>query len=383
MTSDNSRKMAGLVFSRFTLTRRRFIRGMGAGATATVVLAACGESEPEPTPTAAPVAEGPTIAAAAPVAEGPTIVTTTSLWADLVTALTCNGLASVKALMPSGADPHAYQPSLADRAALETADLVVMNGMLEEGFVPMIRSVEQEGTAVFRTIDHVENPLLADEHGHDHGHDHGEEGVDPHLWMDPVRVSEILPKLTKQIIEAGRLDSASLQACLDQTQLLLAKLDEEIRGMVADVPAGKRKFVANHASLEYFADRYGLEMIGTVVPSTSTMAATNPALLEQLGDRMKASGVSVILVDAGESSKDATALAKHIGDGQVVEIFITGLPENDPRGLSYVEFLRTNARLITAALRAQVGTLKLDDDHGHEKDDDHGDKKDDDHGEKK
>ena len=124
--------MAGLVFSRFTLTRRRFIRGMGAGATATVVLAACGESEPEPTPTAAPVAEGPTIAAAAPVAEGPTIVTTTSLWADLVTALTCNGLASVKALMPSGADPHAYQPSLADRAALETADLVVMNGMVEE-----------------------------------------------------------------------------------------------------------------------------------------------------------------------------------------------------------------------------------------------------------
>ena len=107
--------MAGLVFPRLTLTRRRFIRGMGAGATATVVLAACGESEPEPTPTAAPVAEGPTI------------VTTTSLWADLVTALTCNGLASVKALMPSGADPHAYQPSLADRAALETADLVVMN----------------------------------------------------------------------------------------------------------------------------------------------------------------------------------------------------------------------------------------------------------------
>jgi len=345
MASKNSKKMAGLVFSRFTLTRRRFITGMGVGATSTVVLAACGESEPEP--------------AAAPAPAGPTIVTTTSLWADLVTALTCDGLASVRALMPSGADPHAYQPSLADRAVLETADLVVMNGMVEEGFEPMIRSVAQEGTAVFRTIDHVETLLLAD--------DHGEEGVDPHLWMDPVRVSEVLPKLTKQIIEAGRLDSASLQACLDQTQLLLAKLDEEIRVMVADVPAGRRKFVANHASLGYFADRYGLEMIGAVVPSTSTLAASNPAYLEQLGDRMKASGVSVILVEAGQASKDATALAKHVGDGQVVEVFTTGLPENDPRGSSYVEFLRTNARLITATLRAQVGNLKPDDDHGHEK----------------
>ena len=60
----------------------------------------------------------------------------------------------------------------------------------------------------------------------------------------------------------------------------------------------------------------------------------------------------------------------------MVEVFTTGLPENDPRGLSYVEFLRTNARLVTAALRAQVGNLKPDDDHGHEKDD----KGDDSHG---
>ena len=290
--------------------------------------------------------------------EGLKIVTTTSLWADLVTAVTCDGLASVKTLMPSGADPHAYQPSLADRAVLEAADLVVMNGFVEEGLEPMIRSVEQEGTAVFRTIDHVETLLLNDHHG--------QEGVDPHLWMDPVRVSEVLPKLTKRIIEAGRLDPASLQVCLDQTQLLLAKLDEEIRIMVTDVPAARRKFVANHASLGYFADRYGLEMIGSVVPSTSTLAASNPAYLEQLGDRMKASGVSVILVEAGQASKDAMALAKHVGDVQVVEVFTAGLPENEPRVMSYVEVLRTNARLITAALRAQADNSEHDDDHGHD-----------------
>jgi zinc/manganese transport system substrate-binding protein len=148
--------------------------------------------------------------------------------------------------------------------------------------------------------------------------------------------------------------------------LLLAKLDEEIRVMVADVPAAQRKFVANHASLGYFADRYGLEMIGSVVPSTSTLAASNPAYLEQLGERMKASGVSVILVEAGQASKDATALAKHVGDVQVVEVFTAGLPENDPRVMSYVEVLRTNARLITAALRVQTDNSERDDDHRHD-----------------
>jgi zinc/manganese transport system substrate-binding protein len=292
-------------------------------------------------------------------AAGPMIVTTTSLWADLVTAVTCDGLARVKTLMPSATDPHGYQPSLAARAVLEAADLVVMNGLVEEGLEAMIRSVEQGGTAVFRTIDHVETLPFNGDHSHD--------GVDPHLWMDPVRVSEVLPKLTKRIREAGGLNPSSLQACLDQSQLLLAKLDEEIRVLVADVPAARRKFVTNHASLGYFADRYGFEMIGTVVPSTSTLAAASPAHLEQLGERMKASGVSVILVEAGQASADARALAKHVGGVQVVEVFTGGLLETDPRVMGYVELLRTNARLITEALLGESDNSKHDG-HGRSRD---------------
>ena len=288
-------------------------------------------------------------------AAGPKIVTTTALWADLVTGVTCDDQANVKTLMPSGADPHGYQPSLADRAVLEGADLVVMNGLLEEGLQVMIRSVEEVGTEVFRSTDHVETLSFNGDHGHI--------GVDPHVWMDPVRVSEVLPKLTKRIIEVGRLNPTTLQACLDRTQAVLAEVDAEIRELVAGVPEASRMLVTNHASLSYFADRYGFEVIGNIIPATSTLAAVSPAHLEQLGERMKASGASVIFVEAGQASADAKALAKHVGGVRVVEIFTGGLPENDPWVTGYVEVLRTNARLITEALLGESDNSKHDE-HG-------------------
>ena len=72
----------------------------------------------------------------------PTILATTRLWGDLVSGIVCDGQAHVKILMPMGADPHTYQLSLADRAVLQDASLVVMNGVLEEGVATTIRSVE-------------------------------------------------------------------------------------------------------------------------------------------------------------------------------------------------------------------------------------------------
>ena len=65
--------------------------------------------------------------------ELPTILTTTSIWADVVANVTCNGLADVVTLIPPGGDPHAFQPSMQDRARMDAAALIVANGLDLEG----------------------------------------------------------------------------------------------------------------------------------------------------------------------------------------------------------------------------------------------------------
>ena len=108
----------------------------------------------------------------------PTVIATTSIWADVVANVACDGLAEVSTIIPPGGDPHAFQPSLSDRGRMENAALIVANGLfLEEGLGDTIDAVEEAGTPVFRMTDHVSIIEFGSAMGHD---DHDEDDHDDH-----------------------------------------------------------------------------------------------------------------------------------------------------------------------------------------------------------
>ena len=128
-----------------------------------------------------------------------------------------------------------------------------------------------------------------DEEGHDdHGHDHGAE--DPHVWFDPHRVAEALPALAQALTTHAGLDPAAVEACLLDYRTELEAVDAEIAAKVDQLPAESRKLVTNHEALAYFADRYGFEVIGTVIPSPSSMAEPNPRRAREAGRARRARG---------------------------------------------------------------------------------------------
>ena len=118
----------------------------------------------------------------------PTIMATTSIWADIVANVACDGQAEVITLIPPGGDPHAFQPSLQDRGRMESAVMIVANGLdLEEGLGDTLEAVEEAGTPVFHMADHIETigfaPGMELEHHEeedDHGNEEGEEEEDDH-----------------------------------------------------------------------------------------------------------------------------------------------------------------------------------------------------------
>ena len=85
--------------------------------------------------------------------ETPTIVVTTSVWADIVEHVTCDGLARVETLIPDGGDPHQFELSLADRGRLDDAEVVVANGLdLEASMNDALATVEADGGTVIRAV---------------------------------------------------------------------------------------------------------------------------------------------------------------------------------------------------------------------------------------
>ncbi|MGB1610055.1 MAG: metal ABC transporter substrate-binding protein, partial [Ilumatobacteraceae bacterium] len=97
------------------------------------------------------------------------VVATTTIWSDVTSAALC-GL-DVPAVMPPGADPHIFEPALADRATLEAADLVVANGLyLEEGMVDLLSTVAAGGVRVIELTENAD--VLEFGGGHDDHDDH-------------------------------------------------------------------------------------------------------------------------------------------------------------------------------------------------------------------
>ena len=292
----------------------------------------------------------------------PTILASTNIWGDVVANVACNGLATVDMLMPPGADPHDFEPSLADRGRLEAAALVVANGLgLEARFEDTLESVESSGTPVFYIAEHIDTIEVADDghtddhkeaggHTHDDGHGHAHEGDDPHVWLDPLRVSAALPLLAEHLVEDAGLDADAVNDCMQAYQKELAEVHHELEHLFEDIPEARRLLVTNHDALGYLADRYGFQVVGTVIPSTSSLAEPNAAELEELAKTIEAKKISAVFTEALHSKEVVDALATRVGNIDVVILYIDALGESGSGAETYIDMLKTNATRIRDAL---------------------------------
>ena len=193
-----------------------------------------------------------------------------------------------------------------------------------------------------------------DEDGHDdhdedgHGHAHGAE--DPHVWFDPHRVAEALPAFAQVLTTEVGLDQAAVEACLNSYVAELEAVDAEIAAKVEQLPVESRKLVTNHDALGYFAERYGFEVIGTVIPSPSSMAQANPAGLERLAEIIEHEGIKAIFAETQHSGDDIEALAARVGDVDVVTLYTGSLGPPGSGAETYTGYLRTNTDLIVDSL---------------------------------
>ncbi len=265
----------------------------------------------------------------------PSVIATTDIWTDVVSNVACDGLVSVTTLIPSGADPHAFEPSFADRSALDAASLVVANGLhLEGGVDDLLDDVASDGTPVLKISDHL--PTL---------------GEDPHVWWDPDGVRQALPAIADALVADVGLDRAAVDTCADAYDAELAAVTSDMDAILAVVPPENRLLVTSHDSLEYFAARFDFTVIGAVIPSSSTMAEADPASLSELTALIEDTGVRSIFAEPQHSADDTNALAARVSGVSVVMLH-TGTLGDPETGLdTYAGFLRSNAQIIADALR--------------------------------
>ncbi len=232
--------------------------------------------------------------------ELPTVVVTYSVLGNIVEQLVGDA-ATVTTLIPDGQDPHEFEPSAKDIESLNNANIVVSNGLdFEEGLEETLNNVKTAGVNVFMAGDYITVRELSEEE-----HDHG--AFDPHLWLSPAAMLEMLPELSEAI---GAAIGADLSVQLETLSAELTALDTQIQEIIGGV---KCELVSGHDEMGYFADRYGCEVIGAVIPSLSTTSESSAGELADLKAEIETHGVPAIFTGLGTSPAVAEQLASELG----------------------------------------------------------------------
>jgi ABC-type Zn uptake system ZnuABC Zn-binding protein ZnuA len=267
-------------------------------------------------------------------------VATTTQVADLVRNVG-GPRVSVDGILRPNSDPHEYEPRPSDAAALARADVVFRSGGdLDEWLDEIVDSAGGDATQV-TLIDSVRGI-----------------GGDPHWWQDPrnaiLAVEAIRAALAKADPDGARGYARRASAYAAR----LRALDSSIARCVDRVPAAKRRIVTTHDALGYFAHRYGVEVIGAVIPSLSTQAQASARDVGRLVDEIESEGVEAIFPEAAVSEKLEQAISREAGARVGGRLYADTLGPEGSGAATYIEAMRHNAAaLVDGMSGGRVGCL--------------------------
>lgn len=282
--------------------------------------------------------------------EGVHIVATTTILGDIVRNVVGDD-AEVEVLMPVGVNPHDFQPSSQQVAAIQRADLVVANGLgLETGLHDVLEAAATDGVRVWEVAPDLDPRPFVEVAGAEADHDDHEDGsLDPHFWLDPLRVSAAVGLLAGHLTEVAPGSEWSTEAAEYSAEL--ETLHAESLDQLAAVVVVDRKLVTNHLSLGYFSDRYGFETIGTVIPGGASLANPSSAELASLVEIIEREQVPAIFTETIEPDALAQAVAAEVGyDVAVVELYTGSLGAPGTDGDTLIGMLATNVVRIANTL---------------------------------
>ena len=272
------------------------------------------------------------------------IVVTTNILGDVVRQIT-GSQAAVTVLMKPNADPHSFAISAREAHAMQTADLVVHNGLgLEEGVSQHVETAKAEGVPVVEVGPRVEPMEYRDGDA---------AGVpDPHFWTDPARVGATVRLLTDEIVaHVDGVDAAVVRAQAAAYAKQVTELDAELTARFARIPAERRVLVTNHHVFGYLADRYDFEVVGTILPSGTTLASPSASDLSSLATAIRKHRVPAIFADTAQPARLAEALAAEAGlSVRVIGLYSESLSETGGEAADYLAMMRFNTDAIVGGL---------------------------------
>jgi ABC-type Zn uptake system ZnuABC Zn-binding protein ZnuA len=267
------------------------------------------------------------------------VVATTTQIGDFVREVGGNAVAVDQILQPN-TDPHEYEPRPSDVTGAAEAKLVFANGDEMDSWVDQIVSDSGSDAEI------VDLGAIVPERRP--GESSGAEAsrYDPHWWHDPRNAEAAVAAIERRLAAADPSHRHQFKRNAAAYLAKLRALDAGIARCMDTVPAGRRKLVTDHDAFGYFADHYGIEVVGAVIPSQTTQAQPSAKDLSALAKLIEREQVKAIFPESSLSPKVAEAIASQTGASSNYTLYGDTLGPAGSSGATYLTMEAANANAM-------------------------------------
>lgn len=258
----------------------------------------------------------------------------------------------VESLIPLNMDPHAFIIQPSDMITIANTNVLIING---GGLESWLEKTLQNAGGTHQVIDasqgltsRIPQPSESDL---SQAQEHSTSEIDPHFWLDPVQVIQYVENIRDGLIQADPGGKDLYTSNADQYIQQLKDLDQWIKDQVSLLPPEKRILVTNHESFGYFADRYGFQVVGTIVPSANSDSAPSAQQLAHLVDQIKQYSVQAIFLETDSNNQLAEQIAQETGITVITRLYSHSITPANGDAPTYIDMMKYNTLAIIEALQ--------------------------------
>lgn len=276
------------------------------------------------------------------------VVTTFTLIEDMVREIG-GELVDVYNLVPTGTDPHEYEPLPDDIKAATDADILFYNGLNLEGgdsgwFAKMIESVEQNQDAVFELSEGVEPMYLTTDDGK-------EEEINPHAFLDPVIGIKMAENARDAFIKIDPDNEAYYIENAETYLNALHDMDRQYREKIEEIPEENRILVTSERAFQYMADRYGLKE--GYIWAIDTEENGSPEQITSLIEFIERENPPVLFLETNVDPRPMETVSNETGVEIFSGIFSDEIGKPGEEGDTYIKYLQYNIDKIYEGLTSK------------------------------
>ncbi|MDO5715175.1 MAG: metal ABC transporter substrate-binding protein [Tissierellia bacterium] len=277
-------------------------------------------------------------------------------------------------IVPSGQEPHNWEPGQQDIKKLEKGDLFIYNGAgLEHWIDKVIASLDNQNLTVIEASKGIEligpqhrdsNEDSAhnrkeehqDNHNHKHeaeedhsqGHHHDHKNIDPHVWLSPVNAKLELENIKNALVEADPKHKAYYEQNYQKYGEAFDELDQEYRKQLMNVE--EKTIVVSHEAFGYLCREYGLQQMG--IEGINAETEPDAKTMAKIIDFVKSKGITTIFTEELMDPKIAETIAKETGAVTSVLSPLEGRSQDQiDKNSDYIEIMKENLENLRTALQ--------------------------------